>query len=188
MAFLEESLGDPGIVTMHNGHHPEIVLTGDDSATGHWYLEDRVIVPAHDFELHGTALYDDRYAKVDGAWRIAHTGYDRIYEEHIRYSTGDGALDPVRRADHDVLIGADRADRGAPSGDEDDLPVTVRSSRDAMTSAASSRGRSAGSIGCRRPFWTISMSSSSMARWPAGSRMAHAPQSTPTMVRLLSST
>ena len=27
VAFLEESLGDPGIVTMHNGHHPEIVLS-----------------------------------------------------------------------------------------------------------------------------------------------------------------
>jgi hypothetical protein len=89
VTFLQESLGDPGIVTMHNGHHPEIVLSGDDSATGRWYLEDRVIVPAHDFELHGTAIYDDRYAKVGGAWKIAHTGYERIYEEHTRYSTGD---------------------------------------------------------------------------------------------------
>ncbi len=89
VAFLEESLGDPGIVTMHNGHHPEIDVGDDGTATGRWYLEDRVIVPAHDFELHGTALYEDRYAKVDGEWRIAHTGYDRIYEEHTRYSTGE---------------------------------------------------------------------------------------------------
>ena len=89
VAFLEESLGDPGIVTMHNGHHPEIELTDDRNATGRWYLEDRVIVPAQDFELHGTALYEDRYAKVDGTWKIAHTGYDRIYEEHIRYSSGE---------------------------------------------------------------------------------------------------
>ena len=88
VAFLEESLGDPGIVTMHNGHHPEIELTGD-TATGRWYLEDRVIVPAHDFELHGTALYEDRYRKVDGTWKISHTGYERIYEEHIRYSSGE---------------------------------------------------------------------------------------------------
>jgi len=87
--FLEESLGDPGIVTMHNGHHPEIVLTGEDGATGRWYLEDRVIVPAHDFELHGTALYEDRYRKVGGEWKISHTGYERIYEEHLRYSSGE---------------------------------------------------------------------------------------------------
>ncbi|HUY22464.1 MAG TPA: nuclear transport factor 2 family protein [Acidimicrobiales bacterium] len=88
VAFLQESLGDPGIVTMHNGHHPEISLTSATTATGRWYLEDRVIVPAHDFELHGTALYEDRYAKDGAAWRIAHTGYDRIFEEHRHYSTG----------------------------------------------------------------------------------------------------
>jgi len=88
VAFLEQSLGDPGIVTMHNGHHPEITLTGDDGATGRWYLEDRVIFAAHDFDLHGTALYDDRYTKADGTWKIAHTGYQRIYEERRRYSTG----------------------------------------------------------------------------------------------------
>jgi hypothetical protein len=88
VAFLQDSLGDPGIVTMHNGHHPEIVVHDDETATGRWYLEDRVIVPAHDFALHGTALYEDRYEKVDGGWKIAHTGYDRIYEEHLRYSSG----------------------------------------------------------------------------------------------------
>ncbi|MGA2519465.1 MAG: nuclear transport factor 2 family protein [Acidimicrobiales bacterium] len=88
VAFLEESLGDPGIVTMHNGHHPEITLTGDATAIGRWYLEDRVIVPAHDFELHGSALYEDHYVKGDAGWRIAHTGYERIFEEHRRYSTG----------------------------------------------------------------------------------------------------
>jgi hypothetical protein len=88
VAFLQESLGHPGIVTMHNGHHPEIEITSDTTASGRWYLEDRVIVPEHDFALHGTALYEDRYAKVAGAWKIAHTGYDRIYEEHLHYSSG----------------------------------------------------------------------------------------------------
>jgi SnoaL-like domain len=88
VAFLQESLGDPDIITMHNGHHPEIELGDDDTASGRWYLEDRVIVPAHDFEIHGTALYEDRYTKVDGSWKISHTGYERIYEEHIRYSSG----------------------------------------------------------------------------------------------------
>jgi len=89
VTFLEESLGDTGIITMHNGHHPEITVQSATTATGRWYLEDRVIVPAHDFELHGTALYEDRYVKVDDRWRIAHTGYDRIFEEHRRYSSGE---------------------------------------------------------------------------------------------------
>lgn len=88
VAFLSGALGDPGIVTMHTGHHPEIEVNGPDSASGTWYLEDRVIVPARDFELHGTALYRDEYRREAGHWRIRHTGYDRIFEEQRRRSTG----------------------------------------------------------------------------------------------------
>ena len=94
--FLVESLGAPGIVTMHHGHHPELALDGPDAATGTWYLEDRVIVPDADFEIHGTAVYSDRYARSGdaagdpyGGWRIAHTGYDRVFEQRRRHSTGE---------------------------------------------------------------------------------------------------
>jgi SnoaL-like protein len=89
VAFLSESLGTPGIITLHHGHHPEIALSGPVAATGIWYLEDRVIVPEHDFEIHGTAIYHDEYAKVDNEWKIRHTGYDRIFEQHQRRSTGE---------------------------------------------------------------------------------------------------
>jgi predicted GH43/DUF377 family glycosyl hydrolase len=87
VAFLEESLGSGDIVTMHNGHHPEIELTSATTATGVWYLEDRVVVRAMDFEIVGTLLYDDRYVKVDDQWKIKHTGYKRIFEEHRQHST-----------------------------------------------------------------------------------------------------
>ncbi len=86
--FLTGSLGDPGIVTFHNGHHPEIDV-GGDRAQGTWYLEDRVIVPAAELVLGGTALYDDRYVLDDGRWRIEHTGYERIYEERRNLRTGE---------------------------------------------------------------------------------------------------
>ena len=86
--FLVDSLGSPDIVTMHHGHHPEIALTGDDRATGTWYLEDRVIVPGADFEIHGTAVYADHYVRVGGSWLIAHTGYERVFEQHRQHSTG----------------------------------------------------------------------------------------------------
>ena len=88
VAFLRDSLSDPAVITFHTGHHPEVVLTSAGTATGTWYLEDRVIVPAHDFVLSGTALYHDEYVKSDGEWKIVHTGYERIYEEHRRYSSG----------------------------------------------------------------------------------------------------
>jgi hypothetical protein len=87
--FLRRVLGDPARVTMHTGHHPEIDLEGEDEATGTWYLEDRVIVHAADWELHGTAVYRDRYRRQAGRWRIAHTAYERIFEEQRRRSTGE---------------------------------------------------------------------------------------------------
>ena len=84
--FLTESLADPGIVTAHLVHHPEIVVSGD-RAEGAWYLEDRVVVPATDFEIVGTAFYRDEYVKAGGRWLISHTGYERVMEEHRVHST-----------------------------------------------------------------------------------------------------
>ncbi len=87
IAFLVDAL--PGsVVSMHNAHHPEIDLTSDTTAHGRWYLEDYVVndgaghphIPDHS-ELHGSALLDEEYQKVDGRWRISRTGYERIFED-----------------------------------------------------------------------------------------------------------
>jgi hypothetical protein len=85
--WLSEALSSPGIVTQHNGHHPEIDFTSDTTATGVWYLLDRVIIPSADLEIGGTAFYEDRYTKTGAGWRIAHTGYMRVFEEHRAHST-----------------------------------------------------------------------------------------------------
>jgi hypothetical protein len=85
--WLSGALGDPGIVTEHHGHHPEITFTSDTGAEGTWYLQDRVIVPAADLEIGGTAFYTDRYVRTTEGWRIAHTGYVRVFEEHRTHST-----------------------------------------------------------------------------------------------------
>ena len=69
------------MVTMHQGHHPEIELTSDTTATGIWALEDYVIMTELNMSLHGAAFYHDKYVKVDGQWKIKHTGYERIFEE-----------------------------------------------------------------------------------------------------------
>jgi SnoaL-like protein len=87
VSWLASVLGDPGIVTEHHGHHPEIDLTSDSTAEGTWYLQDRVIVPAADLEISGTAFYEDRYRRTGDGWRIAHTGYLRVFEEHRTHST-----------------------------------------------------------------------------------------------------
>jgi hypothetical protein len=69
------------VVTTHTVHHPEIELTGPDEATGRWALNDVVIDQRFDVTIRGAAFYDDRYVREGGTWRIAHTGYKRVYEE-----------------------------------------------------------------------------------------------------------
>jgi SnoaL-like domain len=85
--WLAEVLGDPGMATEHHGHHPEITFTSATTAEGTWYLQDRVIIPAADLEIGGTAFYEDRYRLTGDGWRIAHTGYRRVFEEHRTHST-----------------------------------------------------------------------------------------------------
>jgi SnoaL-like domain len=87
VAFLSDSLSDPGIVSQHHGHHPEITLASGAAAVGVWYLHDRVIAPRFDIEIGGTALYRDEYVRTDSGWLIGHTGYERIFEERRRHST-----------------------------------------------------------------------------------------------------
>lgn len=78
VAYMREHLGE-GMLTLHQAHHPEITVEGD-TATGRWYLQDKVIVEAFKFMLEGAAFYDDRYVRTADGWRIAHTGYRRTFE------------------------------------------------------------------------------------------------------------
>ena len=81
LSFLEGALGNPEIISMHHGHHPEIELVSDTEAVGTWYLEDYVIFKETSLRLRGAAFYRDTYTKVDGEWKIVHTGYVRTFEE-----------------------------------------------------------------------------------------------------------
>ncbi|HET9731137.1 MAG TPA: nuclear transport factor 2 family protein [Acidimicrobiales bacterium] len=81
IAFLRESMPEKDMLTSHKVHHPEIELTGPDTADARWALEDVVIILPAGLTLRGAAYYEDKMARVDGQWRIAHTGYRRLYEE-----------------------------------------------------------------------------------------------------------
>ncbi len=64
----------------HNGHQPEIQILSETEATGIWYLADHMWLLEHNALTTGTALYWDRYTKVDGRWLIRETRYERLYE------------------------------------------------------------------------------------------------------------
>ena len=84
-AFYRKSFTDTSF-GMHNGHHPEIEVSGDH-ATGIWYLQDIFVQLKHDITVMGSALYEDEYRREGGVWRIATTGYVRLWEEH--HARGD---------------------------------------------------------------------------------------------------
>lgn len=81
MEFCTTSMGATTFLSSHRCHHPEIDLISATEATGTWALEDTVILTDFGLTIQGAAFYEDRYVKVDGEWKIAHTGYRRTFEE-----------------------------------------------------------------------------------------------------------
>lgn len=79
--YMRANLGEQ-VVTIHVANHPEIDVADDGlTASGSWAFEDTVIVPAFGVQIRGGGYYRDTYRRdADGAWRIASTAYDRIYE------------------------------------------------------------------------------------------------------------
>ncbi len=67
VAFLRDALAD--VVTVHQGHMPEITLTSPTTATGIWALQDLLKWP-DGAQMTGYGHYHEVYALVDGEWRI----------------------------------------------------------------------------------------------------------------------
>jgi hypothetical protein len=83
MEFLESAMGSDSFLSSHTVHQPEIEFTSETTATGVWALNDTVIETNANIIIRGAAFYEDEYVKVDGAWKIKSTGYERIYEETL---------------------------------------------------------------------------------------------------------
>ncbi|AGH49804.1 MULTISPECIES: nuclear transport factor 2 family protein [Sphingomonadales] len=79
LEFLANSFNSD-CAAMHQGHQPEITLTGEDTAEGIWYLEDIFVNLTDRTRTEGTAIYRDQYRRVDGTWKLARTEYDRVIE------------------------------------------------------------------------------------------------------------
>ena len=80
VAFMRDNMSGSDFLSMHHGHHPEIVVESATEASGTWYLEDTIISLSHRTRLSGAAIYEDRYRCENGEWRISATGYRRTFE------------------------------------------------------------------------------------------------------------
>jgi hypothetical protein len=77
--YMSANMG-PGLISVHVANHPEITVDGE-TASGTWAFEDTVIATDFGMLIRGAGYYNDTYRRdADGAWRIASTAYERIYE------------------------------------------------------------------------------------------------------------
>jgi len=71
------TLNMPSTHLIHGG---EIDVKDPSHASAKWYLEDYLLHQKYKMKLHGAAIYDIDYVKVDGNWLISSIGYERCYE------------------------------------------------------------------------------------------------------------
>jgi bile-acid 7alpha-dehydratase len=87
LRFLRQALGkERGTVTIHHGHHPEIRLTGPDTASGTWALYNYLFNERENRCLRMGAYYEDRYRRLDASWKLEHVGYRILFQEEWRRS------------------------------------------------------------------------------------------------------
>jgi hypothetical protein len=83
MEFLKKTpfaVGEVAI-TVHQPASAEIEITSETTAKGIWRLYNPVWFrhTGHSYML--LAFYHDEYEKIDGEWKISHTGHEYVLEE-----------------------------------------------------------------------------------------------------------
>ena len=71
-----------GTQTVHHGHMPEIELTGPDTATGIWAMEDYVDW-GEGRAFRGYSHYHEHYVKVGGTWQIEAMKLQRLRRDWL---------------------------------------------------------------------------------------------------------
>ncbi|HEY6623728.1 MAG TPA: nuclear transport factor 2 family protein [Acidimicrobiales bacterium] len=79
MPFIRQVIGD--VITVHQGHMPEITLTSPTTATGIWALEDRLWWPEGSpiSSMHAFGHYHETYERFDGEWYIKTMTLTRLH-------------------------------------------------------------------------------------------------------------
>ena len=82
-SWVSDAFKQMGIVSVHQGHHSEITITGDTTAEGIVAFTDRFFMPPGSpySRLSGYGHYHETYEKVDGAWKLKTTRVTRLKVE-----------------------------------------------------------------------------------------------------------
>ena len=86
LEFLKKNLDRDSMISVHQGHNPEIKITSDTTARGVWVLNDRLIIQTI-ATLNGWRYYEDEYVKVNGEWKKKSTKITNILEEWTQTKT-----------------------------------------------------------------------------------------------------
>jgi hypothetical protein len=79
----KRGLPSMGIVTIHQGHHADIEITGETTASGIWAMTDHIFMPpgAPYARITGYGHYHETYEKIGGAWQIKTLRISRLRVE-----------------------------------------------------------------------------------------------------------
>jgi len=96
VAYLAAS--DPGKITVHQGHMPEIEFLDEDTAIGIWAMFDWVDDPGRGLASQGYGHYHEQYVRgPDGNWRISWVRLTRLRTNDVPHQPPDHqpTLDPT---------------------------------------------------------------------------------------------
>jgi len=96
VAFFRELL--PQFTSSHVIGQPEIDMTSATTARARWRLDDLVFRDRN--ILRGAGLYADEYVKLDGNWKIQHTGFIRLFRWTSTVEQLGATLEALPYPDH----------------------------------------------------------------------------------------
>ena len=80
----------PTHIDMHHGLAPEIHMTGIDTATGRWRMRFQLLETEQQQIQLMSGYYQDRYARVDGEWKMRESRYTLL--SNLCLGNQDGLL------------------------------------------------------------------------------------------------